>query len=104
MDFRRQLVYMMLEKKEELHQLPNFNIYEDADITFKSFLSGIYTGALEGERPILMTLAYCWNVAISIIYATGTVEKVGHSESLRDSDIILIYNDQDHYTGAGMYF
>ena len=58
-------------------------------------------GEWAGEE-VLHCLRFKFNLKVTIIHPT-TVEKIYHMAAVRESDLIIAYNGQNHYTPIGTY-
>jgi len=101
---RHQAIYYMLKHHRLIQKHPDYENTRDPKETMNEYIKNTYNLKIYGDRLALVTIAMCWNITITILYCTGELDKLGHTKELEDTDVVIIYNKQNHYTGTGAYF
>ena len=68
--------------------------------SFESYARNIYLGFAHGDLLVLQVIAKMWRLKITVIDPYVAPIKVWHDASPEKTDIVLLYNGNDHYSGT----
>ena len=68
--------------------------------SYSSYIHRIARGDIWGDVCLLQVVAQMWSLKITIIQPLKSSVPVWHKSTEADSDIVIIYNGRDHYSGT----
>ena len=71
--------------------------------SLESYLRNLIEGKSYRDRHVLEIISIMWNIVITVINPFYDADKIWHREELGDSDVILLWNGCNHYSGSVFY-
>ena len=70
--------------------------------SYKAYLMHLLDCDSWGDHIVLHAISKLWEVCIMILHSSNLREtRICHNKALGDAKVVVVFNDQSHYNGAG---
>ena len=70
--------------------------------SYKSYLMHLLDCNSWGDHIVLHAISKLWEVRVTILHSSNLREtRIHHNKALGDAEVVVVFNDESHYNGAG---